>query len=264
MEYVVALIALTAMEIVLGIDNIVFIAILTGRLPKDQQPSGRRLGLALALVMRILLLLSISYVVQLVHPVFHLSSLGLSGEWLTKLGLSGDWLTNEVNKEVNEISVKDLIMLAGGLFLIWKSVHEIHNKLDAEEDQHKLPKKISFTGVLVQIALMDIIFSLDSVITAVGMVKADRTGIWVMIAAVMLAVFVMLIFSEQISHFVEHNPTLKMLALSFLILIGVMLVAEGTGTNFNKGYVYFAMAFALGVEILNLRMRHRELKRAAD
>ncbi len=256
MEYVVALIALTAMEIVLGIDNIVFIAILTGRLPKEQQKKGRQLGLALALVMRILLLLSISYVVRLKDPIFNLDWLGAI---FTSLGIGTEWLT----EDVSGISIKDLIMLVGGLFLIWKSVHEIHKKLEGEEEGHALPKKISFSGVLFQIAVMDIIFSLDSVITAVGMVKADPAGIWVMIGAVMLAIIVMLLFSEGISHFVEQNPTLKVLALSFLILIGVMLVAEGLGTDFNKGYIYFAMTFALIVEVLNLRVRHKTVKRAA-
>ena len=237
MDSLIALVALTVMEIVLGIDNIVFIAILTSRLPEEQQPSARRLGLALALVMRILLLCSLAVVVRLDTAILTLSSLGLP----------------EFNEHINEISPKDLILLAGGLFLIWKSVHEIHKKMEGAEEGQEASKQISFKGVLIQIALMDIIFSIDSVITAVGM--AER--IWVMIVAVMLAIGIMLIFAEPISRFVERNPTLKMLALSFLILIGVMLVAEGIGTGFSKGYIYFAMAFALGVEVLNLRVRHR-------
>jgi predicted tellurium resistance membrane protein TerC len=231
------------MEIVLGIDNIVFIAILTGRLPPDQQPLARRLGLGLALVMRILLLMSLSYIMKLTKPIIYLSSI-VPQEWLAE--------------HVDQISIKDLILMVGGLFLIWKSVHEIHNRVQETSEAGAAAKHISFRGVLVQIALMDVIFSLDSVITAVGMVKADRMGLAVMIVAVILAVIVMLIFSEGVSRFVMRNPTLKILALSFLILIGVMLVAEGIGTHFNKGYIYFAMAFSLVVEVLNMRMRRSQ------
>jgi predicted tellurium resistance membrane protein TerC len=245
MEYLVALVALTAMEIVLGIDNIVFIAILTGKLPPHQQPRARKLGLGLALVMRILLLCSIAAVVRMVDPIIHLSSFGLAENWLHE------------HEHINEISIKDLILVGGGLFLIWKSVHEIHRNLAGNEEQQTVKQAVTFKAVLVQIAVMDLIFSLDSVITAVGMVKADGYGIWVMIASVMLAITVMLIFAEQVSAFVEQNPTLKMLALSFLILIGVMLFAEGIGTAFSKGYIYFAMAFALSVEVLNLRAKHQ-------
>ncbi len=240
MEYVIALVALSAMEIVLGIDNIIFIAILTGRLPVEQQRTARRLGLALALVMRILLLLSLTYIMRLTEPVMHLSQF-VPREWL--------------DEQVDAVSIKDLILIVGGLFLIWKSVHEIHNKFQSEHDDQDTAGRLSFGGVLVQIALMDVIFSLDSVITAVGMVEGDTYGLAVMIIAVILAVVVMLIFSEGVSRFVMRNPTLKMLALSFLILIGVMLVAEGIGTHMNKGYIYFAMAFSLLVEMLNLRMR---------
>ena len=240
MEYLIALVALSSMEIVLGIDNIVFIAILTGRLPPNQQPLARRLGLGLALVMRILLLTSLTYIMKLTQPIIYLSHF-----------VPQDWLS----EHVDQISIKDLILIVGGLFLIWKSVHEIHNKFSETTEAAGDAKYISFRGVLVQIALMDVIFSLDSVITAVGMVKADRTGLAVMIVSVILAVLVMLIFSEGISRFVMRHPTLKMLALSFLILIGIMLVAEGIGTHFNKGYIYFAMAFSLVVEMLNMRMR---------
>ena len=247
MEYVIALVALSAMEIVLGIDNIVFIAILTSRLPADRQASARRLGLALALVMRVLLLLSITYVLRLKDPIFHLSAF-VPQQWLSE--------------EADAVSVKDLILLIGGLFLIWKSVHEIHNKLENPNEGKPVGRAISFQSVLFQIAMMDVIFSLDSVITAVGMVKGDRNGLAVMIAAVIIAVIVMLIFSETISRFVERHPTLKMLALSFLILIGVMLVAEGIGTHMNKGYIYFAMAFSLVLEFLNLRVRHHGQGRA--
>lgn len=241
MEALIALLALTAMEIVLGIDNIVFIAILTGRLPENQQLLGQRLGLALALVTRIGLLLVLSVILGLTEPFFHLSSLNIATEWL------------EHHEEVNAVSWRDIILLFGGLFLIWKSVHEIHEKLEGPSEEHKAGKSVSFIGVLVQIALLDIIFSLDSIITAVGMVEADK--LWVMITAIILAVVVMLIFAGPVSKFVNKHPTLKMLALSFLILIGVMLVAESIGTPIHKGYIYFAMTFALGVEILNLRIK---------
>lgn len=240
MEYVIALIALSAMEIVLGIDNLVFIAILTSRLPQERQKSARRLGLALALVMRILLLLSLTYILRLTNPIFFLSTI-IPKQYLAE--------------HVDAVSIKDLILLVGGLFLLWKSVHEIHNKLENADGDKQQGRAVSFGGVLFQIAMMDVIFSLDSVITAVGMVKNDGKGLAVMIAAVILAVIVMLIFSETISRFVERHPTLKMLALSFLILIGVMLVAEGIGTHINKGYIYFAMAFSLALELLNLRVR---------
>jgi predicted tellurium resistance membrane protein TerC len=245
-EYMIALLALSAMEIVLGIDNVVFIAILTSRLPADRQQSARRLGLALALVMRILLLLSLTYILRMTNPIFHLSAV-IPLEWLPK-----EWLA----EHVDAVSIKDLILLTGGLFLIWKSTHEIHAKLETPSEGKPTSRPVSFGAVLFQIALMDIIFSLDSVITAVGMVKNDRYGLAVMVTAVIIAVIVMLIFSETISRFVERHPTLKMLALSFLILIGVMLVAEGIGTHFNKGYIYFAMAFSLVMEFLNLRVRH--------
>ena len=241
MEYLIALIALTAMEIVLGIDNIVFIAILTGRLPAAQQPSARRLGLFMAMLMRILLLLTLSWILGLTKPLMLLSDVGIPREWLTEA--------------MNEVSAKDVILLLGGLFLIWKSVHEIHVKVAGVDHERHVKEHVSFGGAIVQIALMDIIFSLDSVITAVGMVRADRKGIVVMVSAVILAVVVMMVFAGSVSRFVEKNPTLKMLALSFLLLIGVMLVAEGIGTHFDKGYIYFAMAFALGVEVLNLRTR---------
>lgn len=240
MEYLLALIALSAMEIVLGIDNVVFIAILTGRLPAEQQPLARRLGLALALAMRILLLLSISYIMRLTEPVLYVSHF-VPREWLSEA--------------VDAVSWKDLILIVGGLFLIWKSVHEIHHKFSGEQEVQADVVRPKFGRVLVQIALMDVIFSLDSVITAVGMVKGDSQGLAVMITAVILAVIVMLVFSEAVSRFVTRNPTLKVLALSFLILIGVMLVAEGVGTHINKGYIYFAMAFSLVVELLNLRLR---------
>ncbi|HEX9594364.1 MAG TPA: TerC family protein [bacterium] len=245
MEYVIALIALTAMEIVLGIDNIVFIAILTSRLPVAQQPRARRLGLGLAMATRILLLLTLSVMLRLTGPLFHLSTLGLPAAWL--------------DEAVDAVSGKDLILLAGGLFLIWKSVTEIHERIEGGAHAREQGGRASFASVLATIAVMDIVFSLDSVITAVGMVRTEGghywTGIGVMVAAIVLAVVVMMIFAEPVSRFVETHPTLKMLALSFLLLIGVMLVAEGIGTHIEKGYIYFAMAFSLAVEGLNLRVR---------
>jgi predicted tellurium resistance membrane protein TerC len=244
MEYVVAFAALAAMEIVLGIDNIVFIAVLVGRLPESQRAKARQLGLMLALVTRILLLLTITWIVRLVDPVFHLSSLGLSGAWLVE--------------EVDAVSWKDIILAGGGLFLIWKSVHEIHKKVEGTEEERALIVHAGFGTVLIEIALFDILFSLDSVITAVGMVKPTTTGLMVMIGAVVLAMIVMLIFAGKVSDFIERHPTLKMLALSFLILIGVMLVAEGVGSHIDRKYIYFAMAFSLMVEMLNLRMRSRK------
>lgn len=259
MEAVIALIALTVMEIVLGIDNIVFIAILTGRLPERQQALGRQLGLALALVTRIGLLLLLTVIMGLIEPIFHLSDL------LSNLNMSTDWLMDPKHEDVNEVSWRDIILLIGGLFLIRQSVREIHEKLEDPKDEHKIGKSVSFIGVLAQIAALDVIFSLDSIITAVGMVDTGKDhpeGIWIMIIAIILAVVVMLIFAGSISRFVNKHPTLKMLALSFLILIGVMLVAESVGTPINKGYIYFAMAFALGVEMLNLRMKTKHKAKA--
>ncbi len=246
-EWLLPFVALAAMEIVLGIDNIVFLTIVTSRLPDHQQPFARRLGLGLALAMRILLLLCIRWIMQLTAPVFHLSDLGIPVE----LFANGAADPAAAVAEMNVVSWKDLILLAGGLFLIGKSVHEIHVKLEGSPQDRAVSGATSFASALIQIALLDMVFSLDSVITAIGM--ADRLG--VMIAAVIVAVVVMLVFAESVSRFVSRHPTLKMLALSFLILIGVMLVAEAVGTHFDKGYIYFAMAFALLVEFLNLRVR---------
>jgi predicted tellurium resistance membrane protein TerC len=274
----VALFFLSAMEIVLGIDNIVFITILTGRLPKSEQPRARKLGLALALVSRLALLASLSFVLQAEKPLFELTQLGLPESWLEQLvpfseshGATSHGEVHEATEElraaerlatqhrieeINEISIRDLVLLIGGLFLIAKSVFEIHERVNAphRESTSDQKKVASFVGILIQIAILDIVFSLDSVITAVGMAK----DLWVMMAAVVIAVVVMLIFAEVVSRFVEENPTLKMLALSFLILIGVMLVTEGIGAGINKGYIYFAMAFALIVEFLNLKVRGKE------
>ena len=242
---IIALVALTAMEIVLGIDNIVFISIVTGKLPKEQQKSARLIGLGLAMGMRIALLFAISYVMRWVEPIFSLDQV---------LPPLSAWLSE--HQEIKEVSVRDLILFFGGLFLIFKSVKEIDHHIDSShaEDAKKI-KPISFRTAIIQILLLDIVFSLDSVITAVGM--ADE--IWVMIVAVIIAVLVMMVFAGPIARFVENNPTVKMLALSFLLMIGVMLVAEGFGTHFNKGYIYFAMAFALLVEVLNLRARSKSL-----
>jgi len=221
----IGFVTLAVLEIVLGIDNVVFISILAGKLPEAQRPKARQLGLGLAMVMRILLLLSISWVVRLTDPLF------------TVLG--------------EEISGRDLVLLVGGLFLIAKATHEIHSKLEGEEGHGSARVAPSFTSVLVQILLLDIVFSLDSVITAVGMVKE----IGVMIAAVVVAVGFMFVFAGAISNFVDKHPTVKILALSFLLMIGVMLIAEGFDHHIPKGYVYFAMAFSVFVEVLNLRMR---------
>jgi predicted tellurium resistance membrane protein TerC len=216
---------LTVLEIVLGIDNIIFISILCGKLPPDQQPKARRIGLGLAMVMRILLLLSISWVIRLTNPLFTVFSQAVSG--------------------------RDLVLLIGGLFLLGKSTMEIHDKLEGEEGHASAKVGPSFASVLVQIAILDIVFSLDSVITAVGMVS----HVSVMILAVVVAVGFMMLFAGPVSDFVHRHPTVKMLALSFLLLIGVMLVAEGLHHHIPKGYVYFAMAFSVMVEMLNIRMK---------
>ena len=224
--WAVALITLTALEIVLGIDNIIFISILSSKLPADQQGRARVVGLGAAMVMRILLLFTISWVIGLTAPIF------------TILGM--------------EVSGRDIILIGGGLFLIGKSTLEIHHRLEGEEEQTgRGVKAASFAGVIVQIMLLDIVFSLDSVITAVGM--AD--DLWVMIAAVVIAVGVMMLSAGPISDFVNRHPTVKILALSFLLLIGTSLVAEGLEFHIPKGYIYFAMAFSVFVELINLRVR---------
>ncbi len=245
MEAIAALLALTLMEVVLGIDNIIFITILTDRLPEDQQPLARRLGLFLAMLSRIALLFLITMIMHLTKPLFTLTALGLSADLLQRMG-GEQWMV------INEVSGRDIILLFGGLFLIRHSVKEIHEQFEGGDNDAVLATGRTFTGVLINITIMDLIFSLDSVITAVGM--TDNLN--VMILAVMLSVGVMMAFAERISRFVKENPTFKMLALSFLILIGVMLVAEAAGTHVNKGYIYFAMAFSLIVEALNLRVRN--------
>lgn len=224
----IGLLTLTALEIVLGIDNIVFISILAGKLPAEQQARARRLGLALAMVMRILLLLSLSWLVRLTAP------------WFTLFG--------------QDISGRDLVLLVGGLFLVAKSTYEIHDKLEGVEGHGSRRVAPSFAAVIVQIMLLDVVFSLDSVITAVGMVNQ----IAVMVAAVVIAVVIMMVFAGPVSDFVHKHPTVKMLALSFLLLIGVMLIVEGFHQHVSKGYIYFAMGFSLFVEMLNLRARKRQ------
>jgi predicted tellurium resistance membrane protein TerC len=219
----IAFATLAALEIVLGIDNIVFISILVGKLPAARRPLAYRLGLSLAMVMRILLILSISWVMGLTRPLF--SVLG------------------------REVSGRDLVLVAGGLFLVAKSTFEIHDKLEGHEGRKSVKVAASFGAILAQIMALDLVFSLDSVITAVGMVS----HVGVMIAAIVTAVLVMMVFARAVGDFVDRHPTIKMLALAFLLLIGVMLIVEGFGHHVPKGYIYFAMAFSLLVEVLNMR-----------
>jgi len=226
-EIWIALVTLTVLEIVLGVDNIIFISILSSKLKKADQPRARQLGLALAMIMRILLLLSLTWVMRLTAPLFTVVR--------------------------QEISGRDLILIMGGLFLLAKSTFEIHEKLEGEEGHASAKVRATFAGVLIQIMLLDIVFSFDSVITAVGM--AQHIG--VMVAAVVIAVGVMMVSATPIAEFVDRHPTVKMLALSFLLLIGVSLVAEGFDQHIPKGYIYFAMAFSVFVEMINLRVRAR-------
>ncbi|HXS10373.1 MAG TPA: TerC family protein, partial [Candidatus Krumholzibacteria bacterium] len=225
-ENLVALFTLTALEIVLGIDNIIFIAILSAKLPLAVQNRARLIGLAIAMVTRVLLLLSITWIMRLTTPLFSLLERDFSG--------------------------RDLILIAGGLFLLAKSTLEIHEKLEGEEHEHKAAKGVAkFGAVVFQIVLLDIVFSLDSVITAIGL----SNHVAIMITAVIIAVIFMMVFSKSISDFVDKHPTIRMLALSFLLLIGISLVGEGLEFHIPKGYIYFAMAFSVGVEMLNLRIR---------
>jgi len=240
----VSLITLTVLEIVLGIDNVIFISILSDKLPKNQQEKGRKLGLAMAMITRVLLLLTITWVMKLTAPLFSLSGL-LSitdPEWVEKLAISG----------------RDLILIIGGLFLIYKSTAEIHHKIEGEDENAEKVKPHSFWGTIFQIMLLDIVFSLDSVITAVGMAK----HVEIMIAAVVIAVGIMMWASSGVANFVNKHPTVKMLALSFLLLIGVSLLAEAFEQHIPKGYIYFAMAFSILVEMLNLKMRTKRAAKA--
>ena len=228
----IAFATLTALELVLGIDNIVFIYILVDKLPKAQQERARRIGLFMAMFMRIGLLMVLSWIIGLVAPLF--SVLG------------------------KEISGRDLILIVGGLFLIYKSTGEIHQSMEGEEGHSSSRVKATFTAVILQIMVVDMVFSLDSIITAVGMV--DELA--VMVAAVVLSVGMMMLFASAIGRFVSDHPTIKMLALAFLVVVGVVLIAEGLDYHVPKGFVYFAMAFSLGVEMLNIRMRTRSKKPA--
>ena len=224
---------LTVLELVLGIDNVIFISILSGKLPPDQQPKARYIGLSLALGIRILLLMSLSWVIGLTEPLFKIFGYGFAG--------------------------KDLVLLIGGLFLIAKSTHEIHGSLEGEEGHGSKRTYSSFASVIIQIVLLDIVFSLDSVITAVGMISTTygSNGIYIMITAVVISIIAMMLFAGPIGAFVQRHPTIKMLALSFLLLIGVMLVAESFHQTIPKGYIYFAMAFSVLVEVLNMRLRKK-------
>ena len=222
---------LTALELVLGIDNIIFISILVDKLPKERREVARRLGLFMAMFMRIGLLLVLAWIVGLVEPLFTIMKQAISG--------------------------RDLILILGGLFLIWKSTGEIHQSLEGEEGHASSAAKATFASVILQIMIIDLVFSLDSIITAVGMVDDVR----IMIAAVVASVGLMMVFAGPIGRFVSDHPTIKMLALAFLVVVGVVLVAEGFGNHVPKGYVYFGMAFSLGVEMLNIRMRGKSAKR---
>ncbi|MDF3065367.1 MAG: hypothetical protein K0R38_968 [Polyangiaceae bacterium] len=232
-ENLVALLTLTLLEVVLGIDNVIFISILAGKLPEEERKKARLIGLSLALGARVLLLLSLSWVMRLTNDLFTLFGLGISG--------------------------KDLVLIIGGLFLVAKATHEIHSKVESEGEHAPQVRRAGFTSIVIQILLIDIVFSLDSVITAVGMVSE----ISIMITAVVVSIGIMMAFAGTIGAFVERHPTIKMLALSFLILIGVMLIAQGFDQKIDKGYIYFAMAFSLGVELLNMRFRKKSSDKPA-
>ena len=228
-----SLLTLTFLEIVLGVDNIIFVSIVANQLPRKDRPKARSYGLMLALIFRIVLLLGIGWILSLTHPVFSINFM------------------KEHDGEPMGISVKDLILIGGGLFLLYKSTQEIHEKLEGHGTDVKTAKSESMTSVIVQICLVNIVFSFDSILTAIGMTQ----DIFVMMVAVILSILVMMQFSSAVSDFINKHPTMQMLALSFLILIGVMLIAEGFHQHVSKGYIYFAIAFSMGVEILNMRMR---------
>ena len=229
-EIWIAFFTLTALELVLGIDNIIFISILVDKLPREQQELARRIGLFMAMFMRIALLLVLSWIVGLTAPVFSVFAHDFSG--------------------------RDIILIVGGLFLIWKSTGEVHQLLEGEEGEASAKVPSTFVGVIAQIAIIDLVFSLDSIITAVGMVSE----VAVMIAAVIASVALMMVFASAIGRFVSAHPTIKMLALTFLVVVGVVLIADGFGNHVPKGYIYFAMAFSVGVEMLNIRMRKKGIK----
>lgn len=249
MDWIVPLVSLIAMEIVLGIDNIVFLSILVSALPEAQRKRARAIGLALALVARLVLLLGIRWVMGLSTALFHWSSLGFVPEV---------WVQNH---HVDAVTGRDLVLLLGGMFLVGKATTEIHKKMSGNESEEVAAKAkgASFGGVIAQIIVLDLVFSLDSVISAIGMVQE----VWVMYVATLVAVGFMAAFSGKVSRFVEENPTFKMLALAFLVLVGVMLVAEGIGSHVGKGYLYAAMAFSFMVELLNMRMRKKAEKAPA-
>jgi predicted tellurium resistance membrane protein TerC len=226
-ELIIALVTLTVLEVVLGVDNVIFISILSAKLPQDQQKRARRIGLLGAMLMRIALLFSITWIARLTEPLVHIYGYALSG--------------------------RDLILLLGGLFLIAKATYELHERLEGEVGHGSGRVAASFASVIAQVMLLDIVFSLDSVITAIGMAN----NLWVMVTAVILAVLLMLVASEPISAFVEEHPTIKVLALSFLLLIGMSLVADGLGQHISKGYIYFAMGFSVFVEMINIRVRKK-------
>lgn len=229
-EALISLATLTFLEIVLGIDNIIFISIVSDRLPKEQQGKGRTIGLALALIMRIGLLLGISWMVSATEPLFTLFE--------------------------HEVSVRDLILILGGLFLLVKSTTEIHSKIEGEEHESATGKALTMSAAILQIVLLDMVFSFDSILTAVGLTNQ----IPIMIAAVIISMIIMLIFAKKVSEFVNRNPTVKMLALSFLLMIGMLLILDGFHVHVPKGYVYFSIAFSLFVEVLNMRMRKKKKK----
>ena len=247
-DNLVTLLTLTGLEIVLGVDNIIFIAILTGKLPEAQQEKARKIGLLLAMGMRIVLLLGISWVMSMTKPLFTIDLTQFSSALTYKHGFN----------------LRDLVLFVGGLFLIGKATYEIHERLEEagrREEGQALKATATFGSVLFQIMILDIVFSLDSVITAVGMAE----HIEIMIAAVILSIGIMMLFAGKVGQFVQKHPTLKVLALAFLVLIGVVLVADGMGTHVSKGYIYFAMAFSLGVEMVNLKISARRKKaRAAE
>ena len=226
-DVIISFLSLTLMEIVLGIDNIIFISILTNRLPLEQQPRARTIGITLAIILRVGLLFAISWLISLSEPLFSVFDI--------------------------DFTIRDLILMAGGLFLIYKSTSEIHEKLEGEEHQTTNIKKLTMQAAILQIVLLDIVFSFDSILTAIGLVD----NIWIMVAAVVISMGIMLLSAKKISDFVNNHPTVKMLALSFLLMIGMLLIADGFHFHVPKGYVYFAIFFSLLVEVLNLRMKKK-------